>query len=370
MPYTAPKTVRRRRTAYIASAVMLLLSGTLLLLSRQSAGFAEWYAVRIHPLLLGTVGRLFSLFPFSVFELLVYALVLLAAGVLIRFFILLLSAPRGLGAWAERLLRRAVCLLSALLLLFTLGAGVNYSRASFASLSGLDVEPSSTEELLQLCLLLARDAAAEAENVPSENGVLTLNGFPVRAATQAAVETLGDSYPFLAGWSPQAKPVLASVGLSYLGITGICSPFTLEANYNADVPDYMIPFTICPELTHLKGFMREEEANFIAYLACRSSDEAALRYSGAAMALNYALNALAESADSETYAAAWAALPQALKDDYAAAGLYWEQFNGTISETSERMNDTYLKANAQSDGVASYGRMVDLLLAEYRGRLS
>jgi hypothetical protein len=34
------------------------------------------------------------------------------------------------------------------------------------------------------------------------------------------------------------------------------------------------------------------------------------------------------------------------------------------------MNDTYLKANAQSDGVASYGRMVDLQLAEYRGRLS
>jgi hypothetical protein len=136
------------------------------------------------------------LFPFSVFELLVYALVLLAPWVLIRFFILLLSAPRGLGAWAERLLRRAVCLLSALLLLFTLGAGVNYSRASFASLSGLDVEPSSTEELLQLCLLLARDAAAEAENVPSENGVLTLNGFPVRAAPRRRGKPWGIPIPF------------------------------------------------------------------------------------------------------------------------------------------------------------------------------
>ncbi|HPE16562.1 MAG TPA: DUF3810 family protein, partial [Oscillospiraceae bacterium] len=36
----------------------------------------------------------------------------------------------------------------------------------------------------------------------------------------------------------------------------------------------------------------------------------------------------------------------------------------------DRMNDAYLKANAQRDGVKSYGRMVDLLLAEYRDELS
>jgi hypothetical protein len=30
------------------------------------------------------------------------------------------------------------------------------------------------------------------------------------------------------------------------------------------------------------------------------------------------------------------------------------------------MNDSYLKANSQQDGVKSYGRMVDLLLAEYK----
>ena len=370
MPNPAPKTIRRMRTAYIASGVMLLFSGALLLASRRSAGFSEWYAVHIHPLLLGTVGRFFSLFPFSVFEVALYALVLLAAFALVRFFVLLLSAPRRLGAWAAKLLGRTVCLFSALLLLFMLGAGVNYSRASFAALSGLEVEGSSTDELLQLCLLLARDAAMEADNVPREDGAMTLDGFSVRTATQAAVEQLADSYAFFSAWSPQAKPVLASEGMSYLGITGICSPFTLEANYNADVPDYMIPFTICHELAHLQGFMREEEANFIAYLACRSSDEAILRYSGAAMALNYALNALAENADAAAYAEAWAALPQALQDDYAAAGLYWEQFQGTVSEASDRMNDAYLKANAQRDGVKSYGRMVDLLLAEYRDELS
>lgn len=32
---------------------------------------------------------------------------------------------------------------------------------------------------------------------------------------------------------------------------------------------------------------------------------------------------------------------------------------------SDKVNDTYLKANKQTDGVESYDRMVDLLMAEY-----
>jgi len=37
-----------------------------------------------------------------------------------------------------------------------------------------------------------------------------------------------------------------------------------------------------------------------------------------------------------------------------------------MAETAEKVNDTYLKANNQTDGTQSYGRVVDLLLAEYR----
>jgi hypothetical protein len=37
-----------------------------------------------------------------------------------------------------------------------------------------------------------------------------------------------------------------------------------------------------------------------------------------------------------------------------------------VERTSNRINNTYLKANNQKDGVKSYGRMVDLLIAEHR----
>ena len=47
---------------------------------------------------------------------------------------------------------------------------------------------------------------------------------------------------------------------------------------------------------------------------------------------------------------------------------YWSRFDGIAAAASTQINDAYLKANRQDEGVKSYGRMVDLLLADYRDR--
>ena len=41
------------------------------------------------------------------------------------------------------------------------------------------------------------------------------------------------------------------------------------------------------------------------------------------------------------------------------------RFEGKTAEVSTKVNDTYLKAHSQTDGVLSYGRMVDLMLADF-----
>ena len=43
----------------------------------------------------------------------------------------------------------------------------------------------------------------------------------------------------------------------------------------------------------------------------------------------------------------------------------WEPYKGEAAEIHNKVNDAYLKANNQTDGVQSYGRMVDLLIAQY-----
>src|SRR5699024_3577053 len=115
-------------------------------------------------------------------------------------------------------------------------------------------------------------------------------------------------------------------------------------------------------LSHLKGFMREDEANFIGYAACIHSEDLYFRYSGYLMGWVYAGNALAQ-ADPEGFAALRSALPQAALTDLSYNNAYWDAFQGKVAEVSTRVNDTYLKLQDQQDGIQSYGRVVDLMLA-------
>ncbi|MFQ9846223.1 MAG: DUF3810 family protein [[Clostridium] leptum] len=127
---------------------------------------------------------------------------------------------------------------------------------------------------------------------------------------------------------------------------------------------YNIPAVMCHELSHLRGFMREDEANFLAYLACKNSASLDFQYSGYMLAFIYATNALYE-VDKEAYS-------RILIDWIRVSGEYilpvqlLKQFEGPVADTATSINNGYLQANQQDDGVKSYGRMVDLLLAEQR----
>jgi hypothetical protein len=153
--------------------------------------------------------------------------------------------------------------------------------------------------------------------------------------------------------------------MSYLHLAGIYSPFTVEANYNRAMPPGDIPFSICHELAHLCGYAREDEANFIAFLACRESGVADLHYSGLLNTLTYVLNALYADISLEEYRGLYQKLPEQVLRDLQQNAAYWRSFAGPVSELSSKVNDVYLKANNQPEGIKSYGRMVDLLLAYY-----
>ena len=47
---------------------------------------------------------------------------------------------------------------------------------------------------------------------------------------------------------------------------------------------------------------------------------------------------------------------------------FWRQYSGDLSKISEKVNDTYLKANSQKVGVKSYSRVVWLLVYYYRSK--
>jgi hypothetical protein len=83
------------------------------------------------------------------------------------------------------------------------------------------------------------------------------------------------------------------------------------------------------------------------------------------LALIHAGNALYR-ADPQAYARVSAQYSDAMARDLAAHNALWDAYEGKTAEISQQVNNTYLRANNQTDGIASYGRMVDLLAAYYR----
>ena len=178
------------------------------------------------------------------------------------------------------------------------------------------------------------------------------------------MEKIGTKYPRLSGHYPLPKPLINSWILSIQQVTGVYSPFTIEANYNRDIPYYDIPFTVCHELSHLRGYMQEEEANFIAILATIGSDDTYFNYSGYVSAWVYAGNALA-TANPEKFAELYNRINIHTRQDMRYNNEFWDQYETEVAEAHEKINDAYLKYNGQASGVLSYGHVVDLMVVYY-----
>ncbi len=370
MRTTISSYIRNNRATLLCIGVCLSMSLVLTLISRNSLAFTIWYAKNISPLFVNTLGRLFSFPYFSFFEffLLIIGVALLLS--LIRFFYLLVKSPKKAGKSLVSFLQRAVCIASVLLLIFTFTASINYSRPALAAGYDSSVREYSKEELLGLALLLIDDVNDLSTAIDRNGlGLLELQIPSMGEAAVDAMKNLDYRFNALEGYYSRPKPVIFSKAMSYLGITGIFSPFTVEANYNSHVPSYIIPYTICHELAHLKGFMREDEAGFLAYLACKNSPSLQFQYSGALNALQYTMNQLYRNWDGETYNAVYMTIAENVRNELKNNGDYWKDHTITLTKVARTANDKYLAANAQSQGTNSYGMMVDLLLKEYEPQI-
>ncbi len=335
-----------------------------------------FYARGLYRLYSNVMSFVTGIFPFSIGEIMVILFPVTAAALVVSG--LILAIRRRKAVELLYMLRRILIFGGVIFVWYMIGCGTNYYRYEYSAFSGLEVRESDAEELAELCRELAvkaSDARERAAKKSVEEGAMSdpdgvyisyMSDRERAKAAKSAMKELGGKIDALAGYYPAPKPVFFSRFMSRLNITGVYFPWTVEANVNVDIPDYSIGVTMCHELSHLRGFMREDEANFIGYLASVGSGNPELEYSGYMLALSYSANRLyAESA--ELYSGIAKLYSDGMTADLVNDSEYWEPFRNTkIQEVSDRANDAYLKANAQKDGSKSYGRMVDLLLAEMR----
>ncbi len=312
------------------------------------------------------VARVSSWVPFSLTELAVVVGIPLALVLGIRSLVRVWRAPaKQRREHLGKTTRRLLWVLSCTVLLFMLFHGWNYTRQPLADTLEWTIRPRSAAELARAAQTLAHETSRLREQVAEdEKGVMRLSR-GIEATLRAAADVFdaaAATYPVLAGAPVRPKGVLLSHYWSYTGITGMYFPFFVEANVNVDVPDSSLPDTILHEIAHTRGFAREDEAGFLAFLTGSLSSEVDFQY---AVTLQGFLS-LAErlyTYDRPAWEESWAGISAAVRRDLAAESAYWQAFEGPVRQVSEQVNDTYLQANLQQDGVHSYGRKADLILA-------
>lgn len=360
--------MRKNKIELIAGVVLLVVSILLLALANKVDGFAQWYSVVIYDALVSVIARIFGIFPFSVVEILLYCVITACIILIGRFIVKFIrniinkkSNRKMIANYASGFFVAA----SALFLVYVTNCGVNYHRDSFSESSGIELEPYTIEELVEICQIMTEKVNQYANLVSRDDqGVMRLTE-DVQSVARDTMINLATQYPELEGYYPQPKGLLVSWILSVQQVSGIYSPFTIEANVNSGMVDYNIPFTACHELSHLRGFMQEQEANFIAYLACDRSDSVEFQYSGSMLGWIYCMNELYE----EKYEAWYeirVELDPVVENDLQLNREFWAKYESKISEAADAWNDTYLKANGQEEGVKSYDRMVNLIIDYHR----
>lgn len=367
-PVDQPKHRAKYRGILLTLCPALALGVLGLSWPRIFAGQSEWieahYSGTVYQAIRRAISAVTSLAPFSIAELLLYALAVcipaLVAWRVIQVVLHRIPFRRLIQTLAAILLAGAV-----LLNLFYVTWGFNYFREPLSTRMGLNVAARSVDELEAFVLKTAKQARElRATLSEDENGV-----FAPRESDREILDALPQAYRVLSGRYPvfqadptRAKRVLWSRGLSWQGIAGVYIGLTAEPNVNADQPPLLLYQAAAHEMAHQTGIASENEAEFTAYLACLSASDANVRYSGLMHALILAGNALYR-ADGARYLSAAETYGEALWRDLTDYDAYWSAFDGEVRESADKRNDVYLKHNSQESGIKSYGESVDLMLA-------
>jgi hypothetical protein len=256
------------------------------------------------------------------------------------------------------------------LLLFVWTFGIGYHGTTLDSPGKLNLERNkvSADDLYETALILREQVNQEAEALhfrEQDFSVMPYSNEEMGQKLLVAYDKLCGEYDFIGNFHSRVKPVMLSEAMSYTHITGVYSYFTGEANLNVAFPDYTLPYTAAHELAHQRGIAREDEANFIAFLVCISSDDAYIRYSGYLNLYEYVSSALYR-ADSELYYELRDGLSDAVRYEMRAYSSFFDKYRDSVaSEVSGAVNNTYLQMQG-TQGTKSYGLVVDLAVAYYK----
>ncbi len=372
------KTARKRREKQmIVIAPAIFICVVLNIIAWNNSSFSRGYMEDFFPYISTPYAWIMDKIPFSFGELLILAGLWTVAITLPIFIILMIVKRRSRDF--KRTLKRLYGYFYAWILTFalvteTLNCFILYHTPPFDKMYDFPQTLYTPSQLEQLCEHMINETNAAAKEVKRDKDGSFILTADLDKDAKASMKKLSKEYPQLEGYYTTPKPIKHSHFMSQQYMMGIFFPFTMEVNYNKEMYDLNKPVTICHEYAHFKGYMREDEANFIGFLACDASESPDYRYSGYLNATEYVLRKCAEDCSSETTAKLYAMLSEEVSTDMGLDSKHWKDVQESdegmfdskkVAEVSDKVSDTSMKLNGVEDGRKSYDRMTDLLLDWY-----
>lgn len=354
----------------------------------ESAAFSDYYVTNVFPVITSVYGRLTSMASFSVGEVL---LVFIVLYIVFAFVFALVdtviklvkrfqqkgekSATRGekiVSRISDFLYRVTPVLLTITIVLMSLNCFVLYHCSKLTVTSDGEKKDYNLGELAQLRDYVVRKCNELSVIVPhDENGNVLYEGDMVQTA-KLAMSNLSSQYPRLGGYYVTPKALYFSGFMSQQYMQGYYFPFSMEANYNDTMNMMHKPFTMCHELAHTHGYIYEDEANFLGFLACINSDDVVFQYSGYLGVLNYINNDFYKAAGEAEYKRHVKISERVKHDNQFLTPEAWQEVEEkavlkteTVKKAADTFIDTNLKVNGVSSGKVSYTYVVGLLMDYY-----
>ncbi len=336
--------------------------GVIYIIADASVSFADYINENMAQDFRRFMAGIGNAFDFSLFEALILSIPIIIFLVSYRAVV---AFQRGRG------LRFIINLAASVLLIYSghlLALGVGYKTSDISEKMELPDTKVNEENLTRIITLLVDEVNSLADNVPrNEQGVFD-PGYSfeeISAKVSDSYASLSHKYGFAEDFRSNAKGFETGEILSYLGITGIYTYYTGEANVNTSYPAYVRIFTTAHEMCHQRGILRENDANFVAYLITSTSDDQALRYSGALNMYSYFASALYKT-NKEAFNSVAETLSESSKTDIRASNAVYDKYGDTVLERiSDWVNNLYLKSNG-TEGIISYSKVVELVVAYYQ----
>jgi hypothetical protein len=312
-----------------------------------------------------------GLLPFPLIYLLVVLLILLDVKIIVQWVKKRKNKNREKISlktlFLKGLLYCAAFLGGAVFLFYFLWA-FNYERLPIEAHLKIKPEPLDINEIRHESKLAFQMTVDARETIPYVkligNNALDKRFLPngledkIRESMEKVLKSMG--YPTVG--RVRVKRLWPGGLLMQFGSSGFYLPFTGEAYISANLTPVEIPFDMAHEMAHGYGFSHEGTCNFLAYLACISSGDPFIKYSGCLVYYSHISADLNRTSPGE-YRELSKKLPPGIIADRIKEYKNWQQYQGWLMDWSQKVYDTYLKTQGVREGIKSYDRLVILTAA-------